>query len=192
MPGCMSFTISRSLLKLMSIEWAMPSNHLILHYPFLLLPSIFPSIRVFFNELALCIRWPKYWSFSPSSEYSGLIFFSIDWFDLLMVQGTLKSLLQHHSLKTSILWHSAFFMVQLSHPYKTTGKTIALTGWTFIGKVMPVLFNMLSRFVIAFLLRSKHLLILWLLLCQAKGATVCYGFEGHWVPTWGRQWEVLY
>ena len=157
----------------------MPSNHLILHYPFLLLPSIFPSIRVFFNELALCIRWPKYWSFSPSSEYSGLIFFSIDWFDLLMVQGTLKSLLQHHSLKTSILWHSAFFMVQLSHPYKTTGKTIALTGWTFIGKVMPVLFNMLSRFVIAFLLRSKHLLILWLLLCQAKGATVCYGFEGH-------------
>ena len=157
----------------------MPSNHLILHYPFLLLPSIFPSIRVFFNELALCIRWPKYWSFSPSSEYSGLIFFSIDWFDLLMVQGTLKSLLQHHSLKTSILWHSAFFMVQLSHPYKTTGKTIALTGWTFIGKVMPVLFNMLSRFVIAFLLRSKRLLILWLLLCQAKGATVGYGFEGH-------------
>ena len=192
MPGCMSFTISRSLLKLMSIEWVMPSNHLILHYPFLLLPSIFPSIKVFFNESALCIRWPKYWSFSPSSDYSGLIFFSIDWFDLLTVQGTLKSLLQHHSLKTSLLWHSAFFMVQLSHPYKTTGKTIALTGWTFIGKVMSVLFNMLSRFVIAFLLRSKRLLILWLLLCQAKGATVGYGFEGHCVPTWGRQWEVLY
>ena len=192
MPGCMSFTISRSLLKLMSIEWVMPSNHLILHYPFLLLPSIFPSIKVFFNESALCIRWPKYWSFSPSSDYSGLIFFSIDWFDLLTVQGTLKSLLQHHSLKTSLLWHSAFFMVQLSHPYKTTGKTIALTGWTFIGKVMSVLFNMLSRFVIAFLLRSKRLLILWPLLCQAKGATVGYGFEGHCVPTWGRQWEVLY
>ena len=138
----------------------------------LLLPSIFPSIRVFFSELALCIRWPKYWSFSPYNAYSGLISFSIYRLDLLTVQGTLKSLLQHHSLKASVLWHSAFFMVQLSHLYKTTGKTIDLTRWTFIGKVMSVLFNMLSRFVIAFLPRSKSLLILWLLLCQAKGATV--------------------
>ena len=150
----------------MSIESVMLSNHLILCRPLLLPPSIFPSIRVFSNEPVLCIRWSKYWSFSfsisPSSEYSGLISFRIDWFDLLAVQGTLKSLLQHHSSKASILWHSALFRVQLSHPYMTTGKTIALTRQTFVGKVMSLLFNMLSRFVIAFRSRSKCLLILWL------------------------------
>ena len=144
----------------------MPSNHLILCRPHLLLPSIFPSIRVFSNKSALHIRWPKYWSFSfsisPSNEYSGLISFGIDWFDLLVVQGTLKSLFQHHSSKASILWCSAFFMVQLSHPYMTTGKNIALTRWTFVGKVMSLLFNMLSRLAIAFLPRSKYLLISWL------------------------------
>ena len=144
----------------------MPSNHLILCCPLLLPPSIFPSTRVLSNESVLCIRWPKYWSFSfsisPSNAYLGLISFRIDGFDLLAVQGTLKSLLQHHSSKTSILWHSAFFMVQLSYPYMTTGKTIALTIWTFVSKVMSLLFNMLSRFVIAFLPRSKHLLISWL------------------------------
>ena len=137
----------------------MPSNHLILCHPLLLLTSVFPSIRVFSNESVLCIRWPKYWSFSfsisPSSEYSGLISFRIDWFYLLAVQGTLKSLLQHHSSKASILQHSAFFMVQFSHPYMTTGKTIAFTRWIFVGKVMSLLFNMLSRYFIAFLLRSK-------------------------------------
>ena len=147
----------------MFLESMMPSNHLILCHPLLLLPSIFSTFRVFFSELVLLIRWPKYWSFSfnisPSNECSWLISFRIDWFDLLAVQGTLKSLLQHHSSKASILWCSAFFMVQLSHPYMTTGKTIALTIWTFVGKV---LFNMLSRFVIAFLPRSKHLLISWL------------------------------
>ena len=145
----------------------MPSKHLILCYPLLLLPSVFPSIRVFSIESALRIRWPKYWSFSfsirPSSEHSGLISFRIDWFDLLAVQGTFKSLLQHHISKASILQHSAFFMVQLSHPYMTAGKTIALTRQTFVGKVMSLLFNMLSRFVIAFLPRSKRLLISWLL-----------------------------
>ena len=145
-------TNSRSLLKLMSIKSLMPSNHLILCCPLLLLQSIFPNIRVFSNESVLRIRWPKYWSFSfsisPSNEYSGVISFRIDWFDL-SVQGTLKSL-QHHSSKASILWHSAFFMVQLSHPYMTTGKTIALTRWTFVGKVMSLLFNMLSRLVIIF------------------------------------------
>ena len=139
----------------------MPSSHLILCRPLLLPPSIFPSIRVFSNESALHIRWPKYWSFSfsisPSNEYSGLISFTMDWLDLLAVQGTLKSLLQHHSLKASILWHSAFFIVQLSHPYVTTGKTIALTRWTFV--VMSLLFNMLSRLVITLLPRSKHLLM---------------------------------
>ena len=141
----------------------MPSNCLILCHPLLLPPSIFPSIRVFSNESALCIRWPKYWSFSFSiNEYSGLISFRMDWLDLLAVQGTLKSLLQHHSSKASILWHAAFFIVQHSHPYMTTGKTIALARWTFVGKVMSLYFNMLSRFVIAFLSRSKHLLILWL------------------------------
>ena len=144
----------------------MPSNHLILCHPLLLLPSIFPSIRVFSNESALRIRWPKYWSFSfsisPSSGYSGLISFRMDWLDLLAVQGTLKSLLQHRSSKASILWHSAFFIVQLSHPYMTTGKTTALTRQTFVGKVMSLLFNMLSRLVITFLPRSKHPLITWL------------------------------
>ena len=137
---------SRSSLKLMSIKSVMPSNHLILCHPLLLLPSIFPSIRVFSNEAALHIRWPKYWSFrfniSPSNENSGLIFFRMDWLDLLAVQGTLKSLLQHHSSKASILQHSAFFIVQISHPYMTTGKTIALTRWTFVDKVMSLLFNM--------------------------------------------------
>ena len=144
----------------------MPSNHLILCCPLLLLPSIFPSIRVFSNESTLCIRWPKYWSFtlniSPSNEYSGLISFRMDWLDLLVVQGTLKSLLQHHSSKALILWHSAFFIVQLSHPYMTAGETIALTRRTFFGKVMSLLFNMLSRLVTTFLPRSKHLLISWL------------------------------
>ena len=137
----------------------MPSNHLILCCPLLLLPSIFPSIRVFSNESALRMRWPKYWSLSfsiiPSKEHPGLISFRIDWFDLLAVQGTLKSLLQHHSSKTSILQRSAFFIVQFSHPYMTTRKTIALTRWTFVGKVMSLLFNFLSRFVIAFLPSSK-------------------------------------
>ena len=133
----------------MSIESMMPSNHLILCRPLLLLPSIFPSIRVFSNESALRIRWPKYWSFSfnisPSNEHPGLVSFRMDWLDLLAGQGTLKSLLQHHSSKASILWRSAFFIVQLSHPYMTIGKTIALTGWTFVGKAMSLLFNMLSR-----------------------------------------------
>ena len=159
----LSITNSRSLLKLMPIEWVMPSNHLIFCHPLLLPSSIFPRIRVFSNESVLLIRWPKYWSFSfsisPSNVYSGLISFRMDWLDLLAVQETLKSLLQHHSLKASILWHSAFCMVQLSHPYMTTGKTIALTRWAFVGKVMSLLFNILSRLVIAFLPRSKHLLI---------------------------------
>ena len=158
----LSITNSRSLLKLMSVESVMPSNHLILCHP-LLLPSIFPSIRVFSNESALRIRWPKYWSLSfnigPSNEHSGLISFRMDWLDLLAVQGTLKSVLQHHSSKASILRLSAFFTVQLSHPYMTTGKIIALTRWTFVGKVMCLLFNMLSRLVITFLPRSKSLLI---------------------------------
>ena len=155
---------SQSLPKLMSIELVMPSNHLI--HPLLLLPSVFPSIKVFSNESVLHIRWPKYWSFSfsisPSNEYSGLISFRMDWLDLLAVQGTLKSLLQHHSSKASILRRSAFFIVQLSHPYMMTGKTIALTRRTFVGKVMSLLFNMLSRLVIAFLPGSKCLLISWL------------------------------
>jgi len=150
----------------MSIESVMQSSHLILGGPLLLRPSIFPSIRVFSNELVLHIRWQKYWSFSfninPSNEDPGLISFRMDWLDLLAVQGTLKSLLQHHSLKASILWHSAFFIVQLSQPYMTTGKTIALTRWTFVGKVMSLLLNMLSMLVITFLPRSKHLLISWL------------------------------
>ena len=144
----------------------MPSNHLILCHPLLLLPSIFPSIRVFSNESVLHIRWPKYWSFSfsisPSNEYSGMISFKMDWLDLLAVHGTLKSLLQHHSSKTSILWQSALFIVQLSHPYMTTGKIIALTRWTFVDKVMHLLFNMLSRLVITFHPRSKRFLISWL------------------------------
>ena len=144
----MSITNSWSLLKLMYIEPAMPSKHFILCRPLLLPPSIFPSIRVFSNEPALHIKWPNYWSFNfninPSNGHSGLIFFRMDWLDLLAVQGTLKSLLQHHTSKASILWHSAFFIVQLSHPYMTTGKTIALTRWTFVGKVVSLLLNMLS------------------------------------------------
>ena len=144
----------------------MPSNHLIICCPLLLLPSIFPSIRVFSNELVLYIRWPKYWSFSfrisPSNQHPGLISFRIDWLDLLVAQGTLKSLLQHHSSKASILRRSAFFTLHLSHPYMTTGKTIALTRRTFVGKVMSLLFNMLSRLVLAFLPRSKRLLTSWL------------------------------
>ena len=150
----------------MSIESVMPSSHLILCRPLLLLPSIPPSIRVFSNESNLRMKWPKYWSFSfsisPSKEIPGLISFRMDWLDLLAVQGTLKNLLQHHSSKASILRRLAFFTVQLSHPYMTTGKTIALTRWTIVGKVMSLLFNMLSRLVITFLPRSKHLLISWL------------------------------
>ena len=162
----LSITNSQSLFKLTSIELVMPSNHLILCRPLFLPPSIFLSIRVFSSESALHIRWPKHWSFSfsisPSNEYSGLINFRIDWLDLLAVRGTLKSLLWHHSSKASILQHSAFFIVQLSHPYMTTGKTIALTRWTLVGKVMSLLLNMLSRLVIAFLPRSTHLFISWL------------------------------
>ena len=164
----LSITNSWSLLKLKSIESVMPSNHLILCRPLLLLPSIFPSIRVFSNESVLCIRWPKYWSFSfsisPSNEYSGLISLRTDWLDLLAVQGSLSSILQHHSLKASILWCSTFFIVQLPHPYMTTEKTITLTRWTFVSKVTSLFFNMLSRLVIAFFFfsTSKHLLISWL------------------------------
>ena len=162
MPG---LPVHHQLPELLSIESVMPFNHLICHH-LLLLPSIFPSIRVFANESALCMRRPKYWSFSfnisPSDEHPGLISFRMDLLDLLAVQGTLKSLLQHHSSKASILRRSAFCMVQLSHPYMTTGKTIALTRQTFVGKVMSLLFNMLSRLVIAFLPRSKCLLISWL------------------------------
>ena len=161
----LSITNSQRLFKLMSIELVMPSNHLILCHSLLLLPSIFPGIRVFSNESALLIRWPKYWSFSfnisPSKEHPGLISFRMDWLDFHPVQGTLKSL-QHHSSKASILWCSAFVTVQLSHPYMTTGKTIALTRWTLVGKVMSLLLNMLSRLVITFLPRSKCLLISWL------------------------------
>ena len=150
----------------MSIKSVMPSSHLILSRPLLLLPSVFPSNRIFSNESALRIRWPKYWSFkisiSPSNGYSALISFRIDWLDLLAVQGILKSLLQHDSSKASVLWRSVFFIVQLSHPYLTTGKTIALTRWTFVSKVISLLFNMLSRFVIVYLPRSKGLLISWL------------------------------
>ena len=151
----------------------MPSSHLILCHPLLLLPPIPPSIRVFFNESTLCMRWPKYWNFSfsiiPSKEIPGLIPFRMDWLDLLAVQWTLKSLLQHHSSKASILQHSAFFTFQLSHPYMTTGKTIALTRRTFVGKVMSLLLNMLSRLVISFLPRSKRLLISWL---QSSSAVI--------------------
>ena len=163
-PG-LPITNSQSSLKLTSIESVMPSSHLILCLPLLLLPPIFPSIRVFSNESTLCMRWPKYWSFSfsisRSNEHPGLISFRMDWLDLLAVQGTLKSLFQHHSSKASILRCSAFFTVQLSHPYMTTGKTIALTRWTFVGKVTSLLLNMLSRLVITFLPRSKRLLISW-------------------------------
>ena len=162
----LSFTISQRLLTLMSTELVMPSNHFILCHPLLLLPSVFPSISVFSNELVLRIRWPKYWSFSfsisPSNEYSALISFRMDWLDFLAVQETLNNLLQYHSSKASILRCSAFFIVQLSHSYVTTGKTIALTRWTFVGKVISLLFNMLSRLVITFLPRSKCLPISWL------------------------------
>ena len=160
----LSITNSWSLLKFMSIALVMPSNHLILCRPLFLPPSIFPSIRVFSNESVLHIRWPEYWSLSisPSSEYSGLISFRMDWLDLLTVQGTIKSLFQHHSSKATNLWCSAFFIVQLSHPYMTTGKNIALSRRTYVGKVMSLLFNMLSRLVITFLPRSKCLLISWL------------------------------
>ena len=158
-----SITTSRSSPKLMCIESVMPSSHLILYRPLLLLPPIPPSIRVFSNESTLRTRWPKYWSFSlsisPSSEHRGLVSFKMDWLDLLAVQGTLKSLLQHHSSKASILQHSAFFTVQLSQPYMTAGKTIAFTRWIFVGKVMSLLFIMLCRLVITFLPRSKRLLI---------------------------------
>ena len=161
----LSITYSWGLLKLISTESVMPSNHLMLCLPLLLLPSIFPSIRVFSNESALCIRWPKYWSFSfnisPSNDHSVLISFRMDWLDLLEVQGTLKSLLQHHHSKALILWCSAFFIVQFSHIYMTTGKTIALTRWTFVDKVMSLVFNTVSKFVIPFLPRSKFLLISW-------------------------------
>ena len=170
----LSITNSQTLLKLISIESVMPSNNLILCCPLLLLPSIFPSIRVFSNELVLHIGWPKYWSFSfsisPSNEDPGLISFRMDWLDFLAVQGTLKSLCQHHSSKASILWRSAFFVVQLSHPYMTTGKTIALTKWTFVDKVMFLLFNMLSCLVITFLPRSKRLLIFM------AAVTICSDF----------------
>ena len=162
----LSITSSQSLLKLMSIVLVMPSSHLILCYPLFPPASIFPSIRVFSNESVLGIKWPKFWSFrfniSPSNEHSGLISFRMDWLDLLAIQGTRKSLLQHHNSKASVLRCSAFFIVQLSHLHMTTGKTIALTRWTFVGKVMSLLFNMLCRLVIAFLPRSKRLLISWL------------------------------
>ena len=162
----LSITNSQSLPKLTSIVSVMPSNHLILCHPLLFPPSVFPSIRVFSNESVLPLRWPKYWSFSfsisPSNKYSGLISFRMDWLDLLAVQETLKTLLQHHSLKTSILQHLVFFIVQLSCPYTTPGKTITLTSQTFVGKVMSLLINMLSRLVITFLPRSKHLPIPWL------------------------------
>ena len=161
-----SITYSWNLSKLKPMESVMPSNHLILCCPLLLLPSIFPSIRVLSSESVLHIRWPKYWSFSfsisPFNEHPGLISFRVDWLDLLAVQGTLKSLLQHHSSKASILWHSVIFMVQLSHPYITTRKIIALTRWTFVGKAMYLLSNMLCRLVMAFLPRKKHLLLSWL------------------------------
>ena len=170
----LSITNSWSLLKLLSIELVLPSKHLICCHSLLLLPSILPSIRIFSNESALRIRWPKYWSFSfsisPSNEHSGLIFFRMDWLDLLAVQGTLKSILQHHSSKASIFQWSAFFIVQLSHPYMTTGKTIALTRWIFVGKGRSLFKNMLSRLLITFLPRSKHLLIM-------AAVTICSDFE---------------
>ena len=177
----LSITNSWSLLRLMSLESVMPSNHLVLCHLLLLLPSIFPSISVYSNESALHIRWPKNWSFSfsisPSNEYAGLIFIRMDWLDLLAVQGTLKSLLQHHSSKASVLWHSAFFIVQLSHPYMTTGKTIALTRWTFVSKVMSLLFNMLSRLAITFLPRSKHINLM-------AAVTICSDFGAQKNKVW--------
>ena len=177
----MSITNSQSSLRLTSIESVMPSSHLIFCHPLFLLPPIPPSIRVFSNASTLHMRWPKYWSFSfsisPSKEIPGLISFRMDWLDLPAVQGTLKSLLQHHTSKASILQHSAFFTVQLSHPYMTTGKTIALTRQTFVGNVMSLLFNMLSRLVITVLPRSKRLLISWLALPKQK---VIYPSDKFW------------
>ena len=181
----LSITNSKSLLKLMSIESVMPSNYFILCCPHLLPPSIFPSIRVHSGESVLCNRWPKYWSFSfsisPSNEHPGLVSFRMDWLDLLAVQGTLKSLPQHHRSKASILRHSAFFIFQLSHPYTTTGKTIALTRRTVVGKIMSLFFNMLSRLVITFPPRSERLLIPWLQLPSAvilePGKIVCHCFH---------------
>ena len=181
----LSITNSRGLHKVMSIELVMLSSHLILCWPLLLLPSILHSIRIFSNESVLHNRWPKYWSFSfnisPSNEYSGLIYFRMDWLDLPAVKGTLKSLLQHHSSKATILWHSAFFIVQLSHPYMTTGKTVALTRQTFVGKVMSLLLNMLSRLVIIFLPRSKRLnFMAAVTICSDSGAQenkVCHWFH---------------
>ena len=180
----LSITNSQNLLKLMSIELVMPSNHLILCHPHFLQPSIFPSIRVFSNKSVLCIRWPKYWSFSfsisPSDEYLGLISFRMDWLGLLTVQVTLKSLLQPHSSKASILWHSTFFIDQLSHPYMTTRKTTVLTRWTFVGKVMLLLLNLLFRLVIAFLPRNKSLLMAAVTICSDFGAPqnkVCHCFH---------------
>ena len=198
----LSITNSRSLLKFMSIESVMPSNHLLFCHPLLILPSIFPSIRVFSSESVLPIKWPKYWSFSfsisPFSESSWLISFRMDWLNLLAVQGTLRSLLQHHSSKASVLWHSAFFIVQLSHPYMTTGKTIALTRQTVVGKVMSLLFNTLSRLAIVFLPRSKFLLISWLqsssaVILEPKKIFHCF----HWFPiylSWsdGTRWHDLH
>ena len=190
--ACLSITNSQILLRLISIELVMPSNHFILCCPLLLLPSFFPSIWIFSNESALHIRWPKYWSFSfsisPSNEHPGLISFRMDWLDLLAVQGTLKSLLQHHRSKASNFQHSAFFIFQLSHSYMATGKTTALTRQTFVSKVMSLLFNMLSRLVIVFLPRSKRLLISWLHLPSAvilkpekiKSVTVCHLFAIKW------------
>ena len=173
----LSITNSWSLPKLMSIELVMPSSHLILCRPLFLLPPFPPSIRVFSNESTLHMRWPKYWSFSfsisPFNEHPGLVSFRMDWLDLLTVQGTFKSLLQHHSSKASILRRSAFFTVQLSHPYMTTGKTIALTRWTFVGKVMSLLFNMLSRLIITFHPSSKHLLISLVIPIAAKSLQSC-------------------
>ena len=188
MPGFLVHHQLPKLIKLMSIELVMPSNHLIFCRPLLLLSSVFPSIRDFSDESALCMRWSKYWSFSfsisPSNEYLGLISLRNDWFDLLSVKGTLKRLLQHHSSKASIFWCSAFFKVQLSHPYVTTGKTIALTRQTFVGKVMSLLFNMLSRLVIALLPRSKGLLTSQLqspsaLIFGAQENEVCHCFLFH-------------
>ena len=175
-----SITNSRSLLKLTSIELVMPSNHLILCHPLFLLPSIFPSIRVFSNESALHIRWPKYWNFSfsisPSNEHSGLISFRMDWLGLLAVQETLKSFLQYHSSKASVFQHLALFIVQLSDPYVATGKTITLTRRIFVDKVKSLLLNMLSRLVITFLPRSKHLLISWL---QSPSAVILWFIALH-------------
>ena len=186
-PGSLSITNSWSVFKPMSVKSVMPSNHLIVYRPLLLPSPIFPSIKVFTNGSVLCIRWPKYWIFSfsisPSNEYSGLISFRMDWLDLLAVQGTLKSLLQHHSSKASIVCHSGFFIVQLSHPYTTTGKTIPLTRRTFVGKVMSLLFNMQSRLVITFLPRSKkRLLLSWLqlppaVILESKKVKACHCFH---------------